>query len=442
MLQRTIGIDLAIRGAQVAQVFDDGKLSGKPLRFDLSTSGLTRFVNAVTDGVPPGTPIQAVMEPTGMSWFPVACWLERAGVAVIRVKGQRVKALRRYLSEHTKNDIADAHLLGAMPGFGGPGFDPVHIPSPAHHALQRLTKQRHRYQDLVCASRRRLLDLIRWACPALEPILPDTVTRLTLALLAEYFQPHTVLKTRCDKLRRFIRANASGNHPHSGPFVDTLVESLKVAARETLALHRERVDFAALQLEVRQEVEILRLYLAHIKALETRTQSLYAELHPSDALRTIPGIGSTLAPLLVGVFADPHRFRNERHIRGFCGMFPATNASGGYAKPGQRLTKSGSDRVKWALYIAADIARKIDPELACVYWRLMVNKGHHHKQALCAVANRLVNRIHRVLKTGQPYVLRDLEGNEIDIATAKALVGERSTVSLEVRNHRRRHAVP
>ena len=123
-------------------------------------------------------------------------------------------------------------------------------------------------------------------------------------------------------------------------------------------------------------------------------------------------------------------------------MFPATNASGGYAKPGQRLTKSGSDRVKRALYIAADIARKIDPELAYVYWRLMVNKGHHHKQALCAVANRLVNRIHRVLKTGQPYVLRDLEGNEIDIATAKALVGERFTVSLKVRNHRRRHAVP
>ncbi len=40
------------------------------------------------------------MEPTGMAWFPVATWLAEAGVEVIRVKGQRVKALRKYLSEY------------------------------------------------------------------------------------------------------------------------------------------------------------------------------------------------------------------------------------------------------------------------------------------------------------------------------------------------------
>ena len=50
------------------------------------------------------------MEPTGMSWFPVAHWLADAGVAVARVKGKRVKALRRYLSEHAKTDLADGAL--------------------------------------------------------------------------------------------------------------------------------------------------------------------------------------------------------------------------------------------------------------------------------------------------------------------------------------------
>jgi transposase len=441
MLERTIGIDLAISGAQVAQIFDDGSPHGKPLRFNLTTEALKTFVSAVISNVPSGVPIRAVMEPTGMSWFPVASWLEQAGVTVIRVKGQRVKALRRYLSEHTKSDLADAHLLGTMPRFGGPGFDAVHIPSPAHHALQRLTKQRHRYQDLVCSSRRRLLDLIRWACPALEAILPDTVTRLTLALLAQFFDPSKVRATRRDVLRRFVQNNAAGNHPHSGPFVEELVESLKSTARETLALHEQRVNFELLQLEVRQEVDLLRTFLSHIKELEASSQSLYDELHPSDAIRSIPGIGPTLAPLLVGALANPSRFRNERHIRGFCGMYPATNSSGGMAKPRQRLTKSGSDRVKRALYIAADIARKVDPDLARVYWQLMVHKGHHHKQALCAVANRLVNRIHRVLKTDRPYVLKDLDGNEIGVATAKALVKQRFTVPVEIRNNRRRQPV-
>ncbi|WP_237573983.1 transposase (plasmid) [Mycetohabitans endofungorum] len=165
-------------------------------------------------------------------------------------------------------------------------------------------------------------------------------------------------------------------------------------------------------------------------------------MHPSDALRSIPGVGSTLAPLLIGILGHAKRFRNEDHIRGFCGMFPTKNSSGGIDKPGQRLTKSGSDRIKRALYIAADVARKIDPDLAAVYWRLMVNKGHHHKQAICAVATRLINRIYRVLKTGQPYVLRDQQGNAITVQEGKRIVLAQFTVPLEVRQSRRNQPMP
>src|SRR4030095_13423239 len=131
--------------------------------------------------------------------------------------------------------------------------------------------------------------------------------------------------------------------------------------------------------EVRQEVELLRMLERNIGELEKQIEVLYRRQHPSDALRSIPGIGPILAPLLVGVLAHAARFRNERHVRGFCGMFPSKSSSGGVDRPGQRITKSGNNRIKRALYVAADTARKIDPDLAAVYWRLMVKKGHHHK---------------------------------------------------------------
>lgn len=440
--QRTVGIDLAISAVQVAQVFDDGRPVGKPIRFRLTPADLKRFIAAVTAGAAANVRITAVMEPTGMAWFPVAAWLQRAGVTVIRVKGQRVKALRKYLSEHAKTDAADAYVLGAMPGFGGRGLDPVHVPAPELHALQRLTKQRHRYQELVCSARRRVLDLIRWACPALEPVLPDTTTHLTLAILGEFFDPRKVIATRRDVLGRFLGRNASGNHPKTGPFIDETVCKLKAAAEETIELHGDAVDFSALQFEVAQEVEHLRLWERHIAEIERQVEQIYQRVHPSNALRSIPGIGPTLAPLLFGVLGHAQRFRNEDHIRGFCGMFPAKSSSGGVDKPGQRLTKSGSDRVKRALYIAADVARKIDPDLAAVYWRLMVKKGHHHKQALCAVATRLVNRVYRVLKTGQPYVLRDQQGIAITVQDGKRIVAAQFTVPLDVRQSRRKQLLP
>ena len=440
MQRRTVGIDLAISAAQVAQIYDDGRAVGSPFRFRLNGPDLEGLVEKVKDQVPPGIPIQAVMEPTGMAWFPVASWLHAAGIEVIRVKGQRVKALRKYLSEHTKTDLADAHLLGVLPSIGTLRLEPLHLPSPQHHALQRLSKQRRRYQDMRSASKRRLLDLIRWACPALEKALPDLLTRLSLGILHEFFDPASVLGARRERLRRFLARHASGNHPTSGPFIEQQIDALRAAAHQTRALYPCELDFDALQCEVRLEVSLLRQLDSHIKELEQRCEAFYRAVHPSDAIRSIPGIGPTLAPVLVGVIANPNRFRNERQLRGFCGLFPRTSSSGGKDRPGQQITKAGNDRIKRALYLAADTARRIDPDLAELYWRLMVDKGHHHKQALCAVATRLVNRIHRVLKTGNPYVLRNHNGEPITIQQAKALVAEQFTVPETIRSSRRVHA--
>lgn len=437
MTNRTIGIDLAIRGNHVAQIYDDGR----PIRFRHDPGSLDAFISQAIAGIGPGDSIQAVMEPTGMSWFPVAHRLTDCGASVARVKGKRVKALRRYLSEHAKTDLADAHVLAAIPGFGGPRLDPVHIPAPMSHALQRLTKQRGRFQDAIAAAKRRLLDLVRWASPALERVLPDFGTRLSLALLQRWVDPEVVLKARESTIARFIGKHASGNHPQSGPFVDALVAGLRQAAREARNLHRDHVDFAELQAEIAIEIDVVNAHIAARTELNRKIEALYAELHPEDALRTIPGVGRHLAPVLFGVLHSADRFRSERHIRGFCGLFPRRSDSGGAEKPGQKITQGGNDRIKRALFLAADTARKIDPDLAEVYWRMMTSKGHHHKQALCAVANRLINRIYSVLRSGQPYVLRDHDGREISVAEAKALISERYSVSENIRAARRANRV-
>lgn len=437
MTNRTIGIDLAIRGDHVAQIYDDGRPAGRPIRFRHDPGSLDALISQAVADIGPDDTALAVMEPTGMSWFPVAHRLADSGVLVTRVKGKRVKALRRYLSEHAKTDLADAHVLAALPGFGGPRLDPVHIPAPKSHALQRLTKQRGRFQDAIAAAKRRLLDLVRWASPTLERVLPDLGTCLSLALLQHWVNPEVVLKARKATIMRFIARNASGNHPHSGPFVEALVEGLREAARAARDLHRDHVDFAELQAEVAIEIDVITAHMTARSELSRKIEALYAELQPEDVLRTIPGVGRHLAPVLFGVLHSADRFRSERHIRGFCGLFPRRSDSGGAERPGQKITQGGNDRIKRALILAADTARKIDPDLAEVYWRMMTSKGHHHKQALCAVANRLINRIFSVLRSGRPYVLRDREGREISVAEARVLISERYSVSKTIRAARR-----
>lgn len=192
-------------------------------------------------------------------------------------------------------------------------------------------------------------------------------------------------------------------------------------------------------MEVAIEVDRLRLIKAQLTRLGREVEKLYAELHPSDALRTIPGIGVVLGPLVLGVLHERRRFAGLHQLRDFCGMFPKVNSSGGLDRPGQAITQSGNNRIKRALYLAADAARRVDPELAAVYWRLMVRKGHHHKQALCAVATRLVNRIGKVLRTGDEYELRDTDGTPISVARGKAIVAERFGIPAEIRDARCKH---
>ena len=203
------------------------------------------------------------------------------------------------------------------------------------------------------------------------------------------------------------------------------------------AIHGRHVDFEALQIEVALEIDIVLNKLSAIAALDRRIAALYDELDPKSLLKSIPGVGQHLAPTILGVLHTVQRFRSERHIRGFCGLFPKRADSGGIERSGQQITQSGNDRVKRALMLAADAARRIDPELAEIYWRLMTTKGHHHKQALCAVANRLANRILSVLRRGTPYVLRDKDGNEMTIAQAKALINTHYTVPESIRAGRR-----
>jgi transposase len=439
MGQRTIGIDLAIRGDHVARIFDDGRPHAKPIRFRLTSDSLSGLVAKFRDGLPAGSTITAVMEPTGMSWFPVARWLEQAGIKAIRVKGQRVRALRRYLSEHTKTDAADAYVLGAIPLFGGVPVDPVYVPNADRHALQRLTRQRERLEEEVATIKRRLIDLVRWASPAIEAVLPDFRTNLAMGILHDMFNPADVIKARRTTLLGLVAKYASGNHPHTGPFADKLVDGLKAAAIETRRLHGTAVNFELLQLEVAVEIDRMRLLESQLGKLGREIEMLYSKLHPSDALRTIPGIGDALAPLVLGVLHEARRFAGLHQLRGFCGLFPRTNSSGGADQPGQSITQSGNNRIKRALYLAADAARRIDPGLAEVYWRLMVRKGHHHKQALCAVATRIVNRIGKVMRTGEPYELRDHAGKPISVAQGRAIVAEQFSIPVEIRNARRKH---
>ncbi len=105
---------------------------------------------------------------------------------------------------------------------------------------------------------------------------------------------------------------------------------------------------------------------------------------------------------------ESHEFKSSR---AYTGMVPRVAESGQSQSKGRALTKAGPSWLRTALYMAAEVARRWDPQLAAIYRQAMVEKGQPHRKAICAVATHLADRIYAVHREHRPYLMRDPQGN-------------------------------
>ncbi len=195
------------------------------------------------------------------------------------------------------------------------------------------------------------------------------------------------------------------------------------------------VDF---QDEIDQELRLMEAEEAESKALDLRIEELYRELHPSDNLCTIPGVGEHTAPVFVANIGDPARFPGQSEFANWTGVVPGAKQSSGTESKGLRMTKAGPATMKWALYQAGQIGRRWDPQLASVYYRQMVYHGKNHKQAMGAVMSHMGARIFTVLREDRPYELKDTDGQPVSALAARALIMTKYHVPEDIRQARRK----
>jgi hypothetical protein len=120
------------------------------------------------------------------------------------------------------------------------------------------------------------------------------------------------------------------------------------------------------------------------------------------------------------------------------GLNPSIWSSGLTESPSRRITKQGPAELRLALYQAANVARRHDPQLAEHYRRLMVERGHNHISANPAIARKLACRAWAIATTGRTCQPRDLDGNPISSKEATTLAAE-LTIPDEIRGRRRGH---
>ncbi|TAA39175.1 IS110 family transposase [Corallincola spongiicola] len=175
-------------------------------------------------------------------------------------------------------------------------------------------------------------------------------------------------------------------------------------------LQRENNRLEAAELTQASEIVIESL-TTMLEALEAERKRLLSEIddhidnHPDlkknrALLESIPGVGPVVSRMMLSVIGS-RCFSSAKELAAFLGLIPRLRESG-TMKGRTMLTKQGPANVRAKLYMAAVVAKSVNPDIRQHYDRLVKN-GKTKMQALAAAMRKLTHICFGVLKHQSEY---------------------------------------
>lgn len=307
--------------------------------------------------------IVCAVEPTGTYHQALAHFLEAHGADVVLVSNTVAHHNRRTLDgTWGKSDPKDAHNLGDLLERGHALF--YSLPDERTAALRRLVRLlRQARTDLAAGKTRFRNTLLPALGPAGEPLPPPVVAALPAPLL--------VLLPAAQ--RRTLPA---------------------VGVELPAAFAFECTDLAARLVSLR----------ARIARIEAELVAVAAPLPAYRLLLSLPGVGPTLAAVLLAEIGDIAWYTKFSQLRKLAGLDIIRVASGQWAGTA-RISRCGRPLLRWALYQAALGAARTAVGRA---WRAALRAKragdpHAFFKANVELAAKLLRVVWGVWRSGRPY---------------------------------------
>jgi transposase len=392
-----VGIDPGPKECVGRAVNQSGVVCGKPIRFRPNREGVEHLV-ARASALAPGAERRFYVEASGSHWYGLVGWLRARGEPVSLISPSYTKAQRRVSSRYAKSDARDAEALArAAFQMGERAQHPADLPEGPRLNLRFLCRHRYRLQRDCTAIKLRLLGWLGFTTPGLAEWLGGDFSPADRALLAHYPVVAKAVRRGKAPVREFLERQAEG------AVDDAALDALFELARQ--AYSPRDLDDRLVAEQFRMELQRLALNEKLMRQLDERIARVLPLCDPHGWARSLPGVGAVVAPILVAeAGTDLSRFANPHRFAAWAGVVGRAHGSAGRQTEGLPITKAGRGIVKWALFLAANIARQHDPHLRAVYEGLRA-KGKHHNQAVIAVARRLAELYWQIMTEQRPYTV-------------------------------------
>jgi transposase len=139
--------------------------------------------------------------------------------------------------------------------------------------------------------------------------------------------------------------------------------------------------------------------IAQIKEIVSQDEKLKSQM---TLLLTIPGIGEITAWSLLSELPDLAEFKNAKQLAVWAGVNPAIKQSGTSVSGRGSISKTGSAKLRKALYFPAIVALRFNPHVKSLGDRLKA-KGKKGKVIIVAAMHKLLRIIFAMLRTGELF---------------------------------------
>lgn len=386
-----IGIDVAKSKHDCCIIDSDGVVITDSLRISNTKEGFDTLYNTIVSALDSNdfSKVKIGLESTGHYSTNITNYLYSKGFSITVLNPLVTNAFRKAGTlRKTKTDKCDAKVIATMLF-----SDESKSYSPSLYQIQELkslTRHRFRmigYRSKLKISVTRLIDII-------FPELPDFVWSIHQAscyqLLLELPSPESIKTCHLTHLTNIISKGSRGKYGRE-----------KAMQLRELATNSIGSSNRSLTFELQQTIRLIQSVQTEINALDKQIKLVVDELN--TPILTIPGIGYTLAAIILAEIGDINNFSSPSKLLAFAGMEPSTYQSGKYTASKTPMVKRGSSYLRWAVMQAARLVSMRDVTFA-TYMAKKRSEGKHFNVAQSHVGKKLIRVIFSLLKNNTVFV--------------------------------------
>lgn len=386
-----VGIDVAKSKHDCCIIDSDGVIITDSLRISNTKEGFDTLYTSIISALHSSdfSNVKIGLESTGHYSTNITNYLYSKGFRITVLNPLVTNAFRKAGTlRKTKTDKCDAKVIATMLF-----SDESKSYSPSSYQIQELKSlTRHRYRMIGYRSKlklsvTRLIDII-------FPELPDFVWSIhqssSYQLLLELPCPDEICKCHLTHLTNVISKASRGKYGR-----EKALQLRELAADSIGSSNR------ALTFELQQTIRLIQSVQAEINTLDKQIKLVIDELN--TPLMTIPGIGYTIAAIILAEIGDINNFSSPAKLLAFAGMEPSTYQSGKYNAAKTPMVKRGSTYLRWAIMQAARLVSMRGSTFS-TYMAKKRSEGKHFNVAQTHVGKKLIRVIYSLLKNNTAFV--------------------------------------